>query len=355
MPDIQVEVPGVGVVSFPDTMKPEEINVAAQRLYKEGARPSQETLNRVDSALRPGVGARRPITESGHPLEAVGRLDAFLSEHVNPGLMTAAYPTSLTDLGNLLIPGAMPRNLLVPAVDAAGSLARLAGRLGIRAGAALGDVVSPDLVGVVSPRLGKGLEIAQKLRDRGTVQNAAPAPVPQRPPRAGSFEEFMGATPERRAEIKAARADYFSSGRRATPEASAPRSAASSGAPPAAMPPSPARSTPPPSAGMRLTPEESQALQSLLAEGYQEADVLQAIASQRPVARPSAPKPATSKPTLNAAEAKEYQRLLGRGLKPEKALELIEQQRAYTQGKGLPTSEQTRQAVKDRNTSGRWD
>ena len=105
---------------------------------------------------------------------------------------------------------------------------------------------------------------------------------------------------------------------------------------------------------MRLTPEEAQALRELVAQGYDEAEVLGAIARQRPPAPSSRPSQG-AKPSFNAAEAKEYQRLLGRGTSPQEARRLIEEQRAFQQGKGLPTSEDTRRAVVERNATGRWD
>ena len=102
---------------------------------------------------------------------------------------------------------------------------------------------------------------------------------------------------------------------------------------------------------MRLTPEEAQALQQMVQEGYEESAVLKAIAEQRAI-RPTKG-PATS--ALSPAEEKEFRRLTGRGMDPAKARELIDQQRALTQKKGLPTSEQVQRAVADRNQTGRWD
>ena len=135
-----------------------------------------------------------------------------------------------------------------------------------------------------------------------------------------------------------------------TPSAAPPASV--SGAPPVAAPAAPA---PPmvPASSVRLTAEESKALRELVKQGYDETDVVKAIVQQRPAA-PAAPKMA-GKPSLSAAETKEFQRLIGRGKSPEEAYQLIESQRQMIQGKGLPTSEQTRQSVYDRNQTGRWD
>ena len=59
MPDIEVEIPGVGVVAFPDSMSEQEINLAAQKLYKDATRPapapaqepSQSIVDRLVSML----------------------------------------------------------------------------------------------------------------------------------------------------------------------------------------------------------------------------------------------------------------------------------------------------------------
>ena len=57
-PDITVDIPGVGAVNFPDTMKPEEIDAAAKRLHDE-ANPPESLGRRVGRAALdtlPGIG-----------------------------------------------------------------------------------------------------------------------------------------------------------------------------------------------------------------------------------------------------------------------------------------------------------
>lgn len=58
------------------------------------------------------------------------------------------------------------------ALDAAGAAAKGAPAAAVRGAAAVADTVSPDVVGILSPRAGKALQVAQKLRDasaRGTA------------------------------------------------------------------------------------------------------------------------------------------------------------------------------------------
>lgn len=154
--------------------------------------------------------------------------------------------------------------------------------------------------------------------------------------------------PPVRAGLKAAAQSWKGS---PTPSAAPPASV--SGAPPVAAPAAPAPPAAAPMSSVRLTAEESKALRALVKQGYDEADVVKAIVQQRPAAAP--PPNVAGKPSLSAAETKEFQRLLGRGKSPEEAYHLIASQRQMIQAKGLPTSEQTRQAVYDRNATGRWD
>lgn len=139
-------------------------------------------------------------------------------------------------------------------------------------------------------------------------------------------------------------------------------------APPAAAGSAPqARPRAPRQQSVRLTRDEAQARDLMVKQGYDEAAVVRELVKRRqtqsaapsartqPDAQPTSRTPAASqKPSLNAAETKEFQRLLKRGRSPEEAMELIEAQRAFQQRLGLPTSEQTRRAVVDRNETGKW-
>ena len=289
------------------------------------------------SAAESFFGPHRPIGEGATPESALDRLNAMLQG--------PAQPSSVGDVAGLMIPGAAPHfrvplgNMIRETMDA--------GRQAASWKSVPGDVIerlyrwattpaeaiqaeryanAPRLAGkapTLNEALIEGLESARK----------GPAPTSVSLPGGGAIR------PKPRYQ------DYVKA------EASATPPGRSSGAPPAVAAPGSSRPAPPPAAqSLRLTAEESQALQELTAQGYDEAAVLREIASRRPGGRP-----ASGKPALNAAEAKEYQRLLGRGMPPEQAMALIDQQRTFTKGKGLPTSEQARRSVVDRNTSGRWD
>ena len=318
------------------------------------------------SAAESFFGSHRPITEGGDPLESLGRVDAFLQQHLNPALREVAQPDSLSDVAGLAIPSMGGQSLRVPlgnmlreivagtkqAPSWRGVPGEVMGRLSKWA-TTPDDAIqaqraarAPRLAGkapTLNEALIEGLEAARK----GAAPTSASLPGGDAIRTGPRYQDYRNATPK--LGPLAQRPGAYSS----EVTASAARPAAASGAPPAAAPPSPARSSPPPPAqtGMRLTAEESQALQELVRQGYDETEVLQAIAKQRPGGRPSSAAP----PALSAAEAKEYQRLLGRGMSPGEAKTLIDQQRAYTQGQGLPTSEQAQRSVVDRNTSGRWD
>lgn len=57
MPDITVDIPGVGSVDFPDTMQPDAINAAAKRLHDEANPPSLgRRVGRLALDTLPGIG-----------------------------------------------------------------------------------------------------------------------------------------------------------------------------------------------------------------------------------------------------------------------------------------------------------
>lgn len=240
-----------------------------------------------------------------------------------PAAMLATFPAevlaSLTEAASApesvaAMPGAQKATEAV--VQGASNLAKsvpaAAARGAVNATAAVGDVVHPDIIGAVSPRAGKVVELARRLRDKLKASTTTPeAPV---------------------APVE-------------TPAAVA-----------APAPSAPSASAPVPSLKVRdLTPDEFQALQGLKKEGYAEADVLAELAKARPPVQPSAPAgPATPKPKLNASDLVEYRRLRAAGKTDAEAAQLVMQMKRLQQNYSLKTPEQVRGTVADRNASGRW-
>lgn len=312
-------------------------------------------------------GSHRPINEAGQPLDAPSGVEAFLNDKLNPALQGLAHPTSVGDFAGLAVPSMVPefRAPLVhgvrQALDAAKGAPSLMktpkavmDRLFHWAFATNGELAREAAAkAAAAPRLaGKAQTLEGVLTDALNDVRGGAKPLSVSLPGGGAVRA-TGPVPAVPAPTKPRMGAYSS---QPTP-ASAPPAAASV-APPAAAPRAPARSAPArtptttAATSVRLTAEESQALQQLVKEGYDEADVVQTIVQQRQA--PAAPR-TSGKPSLSAAETKEYQRLLGRGKSPDEAMQLIEGQRSMIQAKGLPTSEQTRRAVVDRNATGRWD
>jgi hypothetical protein len=195
------------------------------------------------------------------------------------------------------------------------------------------------------------------------------APTPKAP-RPGSFEEYIGAPPERQAAIRQARKEYLLRGEKAPVQPkTATRTAKAAAqaretAPAAPAPASPSGTSAAPPAGLTLTPDEQAAFDQMVQQGHDPADILAGIQEYRstaPAPIPSttgtqAPMPEGSFPRgiQTAAELKEFDRLLSAGKSRAEALRLIQGMRAMQTGHGLPTSEQASQAVLDRNVKGRW-
>jgi hypothetical protein len=300
-----------------------------------------------------------PIDESGKPLDR-GFLDRVVD--IGQGL---AHPTTLGDMAGLAVPSMVPefRVPLTNMIRQALAAAKKAPSLRSTPKAVMGRLIdwafssTDDLARDASkaremaPRLaGKAPTVNDALVD--ALNDARQAPTPQRVSLPGG-DAVRAAGPVPQVDPSGPRMGAYSS--QPTPPASATPPAAPSAAPPAAGAPAPSRSTPAPAASIRLTREESQALQALVAEGHDPADVVQAIVQNRQAAQPSVTPKASGKPSLSAAETKEYQRLLSRGKTPEQAMAIIDQQRVFVANKGLPTSEETRRSVADRNATGRWD
>lgn len=244
--------------------------------------------------------AKPPMTDyRGRPAVTSDLSDAGTGSDLMDAMAPLAHPQGFLDVARLLsyapvpIPASGTAKAAQQVVGGATDAVKNAPSAAVKAAGAVGDVIHPDVIGVFSPRLRNALNVGQRLRDRFRGEpTATPAPVPEAPP------------------------------------------------------------IPAPSMSFRLTPEESQAMQQLLQQGYAEADVLQEIVKARQGATQTAT--AAAKPMLKAAEAKEYQRLLRVGKTPKEAMDLIEGQRGLQQRMGLPSSDQTRRAVLERNDTGRW-
>jgi hypothetical protein len=115
------------------------------------------------------------------------------------------------------------------------------------------------------------------------------------------------------------------------------------------------------------------AAQTLTRQGYSPAEAQSAVARQ-PSVEPQAPpadvmtrlspatagmvKPtpalATPKPALRATDFAAVQRLTNKGMPLQQAIAQVQAERALAERLGLPSPEQARQSVADRNKTGRW-
>lgn len=344
------------------------------------------------NATREFFGPHHAITEGGDPADALSKIEQFLTTYVNPGLQGAARPQGLGDVMGLVVPSAVPEfrvplvNMVREALEAGRDAPRLRNmpravleRLASWATTSSDDLASQRFNAKPLAEQMDALPTGGVNPERGRMSGPPerPRPASGMPPRpAGNAPNVQDSLMEALQALRAQMPDAVSlpggntwrasgptpslpspSGPRmgawsAEPTPSVARPGTSAGAPPAAAPRAPSRPAQTP--GLRLTEDEAQAVQQLLAEGYPETEVLQAIANQRPQAAAAPSARAAGKPQLSAAETKEFQRLTSRGKSPQEALELIETQRAFQQRLGLPTSEQTRRSVVDRNETGHW-
>ena len=109
--------------------------------------------------------------------------------------------------------------------------------------------------------------------------------------------------------------------------------------------------------GVKLSEAQRAQADALVAQGHEPRAVVRAVAeATAPATTPTAAtgSPATPKPHLNAAETTAYGEMRRKGLTHPQAMASIEQQRAFQQQFGLPSSEAVRTAVLDRNATGRW-
>jgi hypothetical protein len=315
---------------------------------------------------------------------------------------------------------------------AIGGALRAGGRGAIRGTAAVGDLVAPDVIGVVSPRLGRAVDVAQRLRTgltpvtpppptplsevvsprpaapaaepvagsaatsytaRGSSPRAAiatpevlaPPAAPAPPPYRADAPQALIAAAERAeypitsndlklhsvrvavrgenpdavvAELKAAAA-----ARAAAPAASPPGVPA----PPAAAATPLSAPTPPPPSGSPTAPMSPQRIQNELGLAARRAGLkltepqyaeaaLRVQGGETPVAAVTAvaPPPPPPKLKISAAEMGTYTALRKLGTSHQDAMAAVQAQRDLVAALGTPSSEAVRQAVADRNVSGRW-
>lgn len=192
------------------------------------------------------------------------------------------------------------------AASAAKAAPAAAVRGAVRGVAAAGDVVSPDVIGIVSPRAGKALEVAQRMRAAmpQASEPVAPAVEPVAPARANNLPDQKALND---AAIAARRAAYQ----------------AWIAAPAAAAPVAP---EPPAAASVPAT---------------------------------ASPRPGTATPTpkiqLNAAEMKEFLRVVQKGQTETQALAHVLKARQLARILGGASDAEARATVQHRNETGRWD
>lgn len=154
MPNI--EIPGIGVVEFPDTMHPAEVGAAAKRLYEQS------------SAARPVPNTVSPAPYSGapdHPVEDPGLMDPT---NWLPGVRVAqAVPVVGPPLARTLIGTAARMPGVRPTAAVGGALGQAIGRR------ALGSETFDDLAAKLLATFGKKPPAAASARP-------APSPAMQR-------------------------------------------------------------------------------------------------------------------------------------------------------------------------------
>jgi hypothetical protein len=234
----------------------------------------------------------------------------------------------------------------VPSAVAAG--ARGLGGLAVRGTAAVGDVVSPDVIGVVSPRIGRAVDVAQRVRNAA----AAAAPVTAPPVVAPAAPTAPVSAPPVAAPV---------AGPGASPPvvpvppaaSGTPQSPPSSPTPSAAAVPTPVWLRSPTAlqselgiqarrAGVQLTEPQYQRAESLVrTEGQLPADAVRLVASEL-------------HPPIAAAAVSRFGDLKARGLSDEAALAQIRAEQDLATRLGTPSTADVQAAVAARNTSGRW-
>jgi hypothetical protein len=110
-----------------------------------------------------------------------------------------------------------------------------------------------------------------------------------------------------------------------------------------------------------LSPEAEKAAMEAVAKGQTPLEAVAQLGTKVKAPAAATPPPAASTAStvakgakLTADEYKEFQRLLSRGMKVPEALEKVKAMRDLAAKLGGPTPSATKQAVAQRNTSGRW-
>jgi hypothetical protein len=260
-----------------------------------------------------------------------------------PAAMLLTFPADV--LGSLLETISAPESVAtmgarpaMAALDATGAAAKAAPGAAVRSVAAVGDVVHPDVIGVASPRIGKVVAVAQRMRN-AMDGAAADATVP--PPADLNAPYLDRSIPVRPSELTPEQlAQRMQYGRGTPPPPSelrgrtvqrptgatvAPAGRAPVVAPAAADPVAPA---PPAVSSVRT-------------------DVPPATAAVPPEAPPAAPVSlgqALAKMKLTGKEVLEVQRLTKQGRSLQEALDLVQAQRDFQTRFGLstPTADETR-------------
>lgn len=167
-----IEIPGVGNVEFPASMSDADMSAAAAKLYADHQESTAPPAVPRDARGMPKVSSD---TSDAPPSNLLAMLGPF------------AHPETLTDFARLLtLPVDSVKKALaaVATSSAARTAVTSAARGAVRGTAAVGDTVSPDVVGVVSPRAGRLLEAAQRIRKAmdttaaATPRAAAPVAAP---------------------------------------------------------------------------------------------------------------------------------------------------------------------------------
>jgi len=169
-----VEIPGVGNVEFPASMSTADISAAAAKLHAQANPPAGAHPEARMSAAEPGLGfgadpERVTLGDlRSDPVDAMTRIGASLKRDLSDPkfwIQAAAMYFALK-----VVEQALP-----VVAKAASGMAKGAVRGTVSGVAAVGDAVSPDVIGMVSPRVGKAVDFAQRMR---TAMSPTSAPSP---------------------------------------------------------------------------------------------------------------------------------------------------------------------------------
>lgn len=238
----------------------------------------------------------------------------------------------------------------------------------VRGVSSMADMVSPDAVGIVSPRLGKVFEVAQKLR---AAQPAPTAPVtsPAEMPAAGGTPLPRGLPPPEAP--PSPRPSGVVIRPPATPGATASLLPDGANVPPATPEYYPQKflnetAIQARRQGVTLGDADYALAKGMVEQGHSPQEAVQAIVQARTAPPPAAPAAAASAPAtpppfrlpqklkLSSDESTLYAALRKQGKSDQQILQAIEAQRALAAQLGGPSSQAVRAAVKDRNATGQW-